>query len=173
MTERPHHIRGVLLSILLTAARAAEAVPDADAPPLGLRGGNPILRSAFWSASREARRKLRSRRCGEVFEEFRDKTGATLARVLDGQQRTPEDHFARILFYGGDSRDECVNPRTLAFTAPGSRAVFLCLAFARQAFRDVGYSADILIHEELHTLGLGENPPSSGEITVRIEAACD
>jgi hypothetical protein len=30
----------------------------------------------------------------------------------------------------------------------------------------------IVIHEALHTLGLGENPPSSAEITARVLASC-
>ena len=30
----------------------------------------------------------------------------------------------------------------------------------------------IVIHEVLHTLGLGENPPSSTEITARVLARC-
>jgi hypothetical protein len=30
----------------------------------------------------------------------------------------------------------------------------------------------MVIHEILHTLGLGENPPTSVEITQRVEARC-
>jgi len=29
-----------------------------------------------------------------------------------------------------------------------------------------------MIHEALHTLGLGENPPTSAEITERVLARC-
>ena len=35
-----------------------------------------------------------------------------------------------------------------------------------------GLTATFLIHETLHTLGLGENPPSSEEITLRVESRC-
>ena len=52
-------------------------------------------------------------------------------------------HFAEVLFYDGSLRLECRRPRLLAFTSPGSRAVFLCLPFAEQTFRNVGYSLKI------------------------------
>ena len=35
-----------------------------------------------------------------------------------------------------------------------------------------GSLATVVIHEELHSLGLGENPPSSQEITRRVESRC-
>jgi len=35
------------------------------------------------------------------------------------------------------------------------------------------FLADVaLIHESLHSLGLGENPPSSSEITSRVISRC-
>jgi hypothetical protein len=33
-------------------------------------------------------------------------------------------------------------------------------------------AATIVIHESLHALGLGENPPSSRDITNRVERRC-
>lgn len=33
-------------------------------------------------------------------------------------------------------------------------------------------TANILIHEGLHCLGLGENPPASGDITAEVAARC-
>jgi len=35
-----------------------------------------------------------------------------------------------------------------------------------------GVAESLVIHEVLHTLGLGENPPASVEITRRVEARC-
>jgi hypothetical protein len=35
------------------------------------------------------------------------------------------------------------------------------------------YEAEVcLIHDMLHTLGLGENPPTSSEITQRVKRRC-
>ena len=44
--------------------------------------------------------------------------------------------------------------------------------FAAQRRHDRRQTEVILIHETLHTLGLGENPPSSREITSRVLARC-
>ena len=58
-------------------------------------------------------------------------------------------------------------------SSPGSRGVFLCgQRFAQLARRDPELASVILIHEEFHSLGLGENPPSSAEITARIAERC-
>jgi hypothetical protein len=42
------------------------------------------------------------------------------------------------------------------------------------AFRELSrvHRENALIHEMLHTLGLGENPPSSPEITKRVNERC-
>ena len=67
----------------------------------------------------------------------------------------------------------CARPEILAFTSVGSDTVFVCArSFVRVAQRDPALAEMVLIHEALHTLGLGENPPTSGEITARIEERC-
>jgi hypothetical protein len=58
-------------------------------------------------------------------------------------------------------------------TTPGSRAVFVCTnRFTDFAKRSPVEAEAIVIHELLHTLGLGENPPSSDEITEAVLEAC-
>ena len=37
---------------------------------------------------------------------------------------------------------------------------------------DPTWAEVVVIHEALHTLGLGENPPSSAEISIRVAARC-
>jgi hypothetical protein len=62
---------------------------------------------------------------------------------------------------------------TIAYTAPGSRVVFLCAPAIERAWREnPDHLVASLIHEMLHTLGLGENPPSSAEITARVLSGC-
>jgi hypothetical protein len=58
----------------------------------------------------------------------------------------------------------------MAFTHPGAQVIRVC---GRQ-FRDHDSESAtiIVIHEFLHTLGLGENPPTSQEITARVAARC-
>ncbi|HEV8611632.1 MAG TPA: hypothetical protein VGS98_16365 [Thermoanaerobaculia bacterium] len=61
----------------------------------------------------------------------------------------------------------------LAGTTLGSSVVFLCSdRFREKAHRWPSYAANILIHEELHSLGLEENPPSSEQITLQVVDRC-
>jgi hypothetical protein len=62
----------------------------------------------------------------------------------------------------------------LAFTSPGSQVVYYCGdRFIRNLTRrGLSALATTIIHEELHSLGLGENPPSAEEIGRRVEARC-
>src|SRR5262245_43756001 len=57
---------------------------------------------------------------------------------------------------------------------PGSQVVHFCGDRFTHALetRGPGFLAAVVIHEELHSVGLGENPPTSGEITRRIEERC-
>jgi len=52
------------------------------------------------------------------------------------------------------------------------RPVFVCPNFRKEAERDPWSAENWIIHEMLHTLGLGENPPSSREITQRVNERC-
>jgi hypothetical protein len=60
-----------------------------------------------------------------------------------------------------------------AFTSPGNGTIAICTrAFFEVLARDPVRMEAILIHEALHSLGLGENPPSSAEITRRVLERC-
>jgi hypothetical protein len=53
--------------------------------------------------------------------------------------------------------------------------VFVCpqeFSHARRSRRSGGGYEFIVIHEMLHSLGLGEDPPSSSEINARVRARC-
>lgn len=59
----------------------------------------------------------------------------------------------------------------MAFTAPGSRVVHVCVDQLKQVqLGQPDYVIAALIHEILHTLGLGEDPPSSSDIARRVLA---
>ena len=76
-------------------------------------------------------------------------------------------------FYDGYGLPRCADRGTLASTSPGSRIVYICSPqFREKQLRTPGLAAAIIIHEELHSLGLGENPPSSQAITARVIARC-
>ena len=70
-------------------------------------------------------------------------------------------------------RSHCQDPNIFALTGQGSRVVYVCgRQFAFVDGNNPGQTEAFLIHEELHSLGLGENPPSPKEITARVLAMC-
>ena len=67
----------------------------------------------------------------------------------------------------------CRTKGTVAVTEPGSRVVFICArSFLEMALSAPERAEATVIHEMLHSLGLGENPPSSNEITERVLSRC-
>jgi hypothetical protein len=88
--------------------------------------------------------------------------------------RAPADEYLQgLLFYSGSATKACKTPRVLAFTTPGSRIVFVCQKQFRKAYRrDPSQAEFTIIHEMLHSLGLGENPPTPAHITSRVVEHC-
>jgi len=120
-----------------------------------------------------ARQRLEQPACGSLFAEYSDASGRTLQENLEARGETGGTYLARILFADGTGRPRCGGDEAYAFTTPGKRVVYICgRAFKGMAARDPVRAQAIVIHEALHTLGLGENPPSSSEITARVLARC-
>jgi hypothetical protein len=119
-----------------------------------------------------AHRRLEQPACQRVFSEFSDASGQTLQNNLDALGHTGAAYLGQILFADGSGRRSC-KQGAFAFTTPGSRVVYVCgHAFRNLAERNPVMAQAIVIHEALHTLGLGENPPRSADITARVKARC-
>lgn len=119
-----------------------------------------------------ARALLAQPRCAAVLTDFDDREGRPLAERVSALGVDAQAYLELIVFIDG-TRDELCTKGVMAFTAPGSRVVRLCateVTRTSQVWRD--YVAVALIHEMLHTLGLGENPPASHEITRRVLNGC-
>jgi hypothetical protein len=120
-----------------------------------------------------ARQRLEQPACRALLTEFSDRSGRTLQENLAALGETGGNYLARVLFADGSGRLRCGGDEAYAFTKPGSRVVYVCgRAFKNLARRDPVKAQAIVIHEALHTLGLGENPPTSAEITARVVARC-
>ena len=119
-----------------------------------------------------ARHRLAQPRCGSVLTEFSDAAGQPLEQRLRELGFTPQGYLSQVLFEDGSGVRPCASSKVLAVTNPGSRVVFLCPEFVQVARRDPVEAELVLIHEVLHTLGLEEGPPSSQEITGRVEKRC-
>ena len=138
---------------------------------LGVKNG--LLEKAATGAVDMAMKKLAQPECQRVLSDFRDRSGSVLQSNLDSLGYSPT-HFLEILrFANGDRVDACQSRRVLAATAPGSHVIYLCGAqfFERQRVSPE-FTAALVIHEMLHSLGLGENPPSSNDITMRVLDRC-
>jgi hypothetical protein len=152
-------------------ARPAERppVPGAD----GVRLRSPRMAASLRRAVRGAARHLAEPACAALLGDFEDASGRPLRERLDTLGIDPSDWTRRVLFYDGTDERRCRrDSRLLAFTAPGSHVVRVCRGLVDLARVDPDRAEVVVIHEVLHTLGLGEDPPSSLEITARVRSRC-
>ncbi len=155
----------VALGLVPAAAAAAGTSPN-------VRLLNSTQKAVVARLLRSAARQLEYPGCQGLLDEFTDTSGRPLRVALEASgQRASEFLETSVFFYDAPSR--LCGTSNLAVTAPGSRAVFVCgERFVRQASRNSRHAEAALIHEALHTLGLGENPPSSDFISERVLARC-
>jgi hypothetical protein len=141
--------------------------------PYRLLGLGPRHGAVVRQALEGAARRLRDPGCAAIFEDFLDAAGAPLQRRLEAVRTSPPDYLARIVFADGFGHAFCARPDVVALTRPGSRVVYVCAPrFTALQGRDPARAEAVLLHEALHTLGLGEDPPASAEITRRVAARC-
>ncbi len=163
---------GLLTFAALVAGLAIAARADGQD---AMENIDPRLGEAFRSAVLEAATRLRDPACAAVLGDFRDReTGRTLTEELDETGYTAAEYFSRLLtFRSGLGLHPCQHSEVTSFTWPDSRRIYIC----RQQFhglqrKDAGRAANTLIHEALHSLGLGETPPDPKAITARVQERC-
>jgi hypothetical protein len=161
--------RAALASAALVPAVLFVAAAARAGAPLTLTGWDA---RAVDRARAGALERLESAECRKVFTDFTDAEGRTLQENLDEWSASPAEYIGLIPFLDGSSRPLCRNGKTALVASPGVRRVFVCPRFAELQLEQPRVAESMLIHEILHTLGLGENPPSSLEITQRVEARC-
>jgi hypothetical protein len=118
--------------------------------------------------------RLEEPTCRQVFSDFNDTAGRPLQAALDQLGETPESYLrGLVFFYDGSSQPRCGTGDILGGTQPGSRVIYVCPAqFFDADWRNAFLTEVFIIHETLHSLGLGENPPASAEITRRVMKRC-
>jgi len=134
----------------------------------------PALTPAVRLAILRARVALENPVCQQIFLDFHDTSGRSLQDRLDSLGETAQTYLGSMLFYEGWKGRSCPGSRTLAATVPGSRVVYFCgPKFASMIGRDPSALGVAILHEELHSLGLGENPPTADEISRRVAQRCN
>ena len=136
--------------------------------------GDSIAAEAVYHSLNGASKWLADARCRQVFGEFHDQRGRPLERALEDLGISGDRYLAFVVFRDGGDSDYCTRFSLLAFTSQSSRVVTVCgRQFAKEWRQRPHVAYATIIHEALHTLGLGENPPSSAAITQRVLAKCD
>jgi len=166
MSSRPRASRTLLAVALALTATTATAAPPA------------VRRLTRWDASAVERavsgasRRLEDPRCQAVLDDF-EVGGRTLRASLAEWGTSPAGYLRLVPFLDGSAHPLCRRGNVALVTEVGVRRVYVCTAvFSAYQLRSPGVAESLIIHELLHTLGLGENPPSSIEITQRVEARC-
>jgi hypothetical protein len=155
-------------------AVAALALAAAPAQPAAHRIGlGPLYGAVVDRAVEGARQRLASDECRRIFSDFQDAKGVPLQERLDAMRVDPRDYLGRIVFTDGFGHRSCRQGDALALTSPGSRVVYVCGPRLREAQARRAADAEIaVLHEALHTLGLGENPPDTHAITRQVARRC-
>jgi hypothetical protein len=168
--------QGFAVVLPLAAATSVQAGPK----PIDF--ARPL--SAFDSAVVErvragAVRRLDDSECAKVLTEFTDREGRTLDRSLEPWGLSAADYLRMIQFRDGSSVPQCQQRSVQLVAIPGLLPVFLCRdprvprsKLAAVEVKSPALAEFMVIHEMLHTLGLGENPPSTFEITERVRKRC-
>lgn len=156
---------------------APTTVPAESTPPVAhdrslILGFSPFGKAAVRRAIDRALAKLARPGCTGVYAEFELRDGGTPRRVLDAMGIGPQELLDRLVFVEGSRLRACQNGCMGLRTTPGSFVIQVCPKFVDFYLREPDVSADLIIHESLHTLGLGEDPPSSREITARVRQRC-
>ena len=151
------------------------------------RGPVPYVRpliSYDWSVVERVRARAAARlddpECGKLLTDFRDRVGRTLGSNLQALGVSPSQYLLQLSFLDGSSLPACQTSAVIMSVTPGVPRVFVCPAgvgrpnarLSQIEFESGLMAEAMVIHEMLHTLGLGENPPSTFEITERVRQRC-
>ena len=163
-------VAALVLALSLPFVAGAPAV-HASNPPLAAVGLTPAERHALqWSVGIAAR-QLRQPECLKAFAELQLPDGSTPLQRLEATGLTAEAFLATLEWESGATSGRCA-PGALLATVRNGRRVSVCPGFAKIVASQPSFGATLVIHEQLHALGLGENPPTSTYITTRVYHRC-
>lgn len=163
-------ILGLSIGVANPAARQHQSKPVPH-----VRIADTVARWAVVRGILGAAFRLNRPGCQRILTDFDDASGTSLLSNLNALPSTAAEYVVqRVWFVDGSDKLQCVkNQNTVAFTAAGHKVVWICASrFAERFTRETTAAEVLIIHEMLHTLGLGENPPSSAEITRQVIKRC-
>ncbi len=116
--------------------------------------------------------RLRNPECRLVLGDFTDANGRKLHEKLEAFGVGPDEYLAMLPLLDGEGRPLCKANRSQLVTSAGVARVFVCKSFLDTVYQRRAMAEVYVIHEMLHTLGLGENPPTSQDITQKVVKRC-
>jgi hypothetical protein len=149
-----------------STAAGSDYVSKTPPPRPALEDKIPDLRRA----RQGARERLADPQCLAVLTDFESVNDGRLDLVLRASGRTAQEQLDLLVFESGLGRPLCDRRLSLAFTQIHSSVVSICLRPFTLLHRPEQEA--VLIHEMLHSLGLGENPPESVAITKQVLKRC-
>jgi hypothetical protein len=156
----------ILFFCVLAATTSADAVNL-----LGFT--NMTSRLAVQRAVQGAAVRLARPGCQDVLNDLADQSGRALGTKLAASGTSVADAFRSLRFYDDARAWRCRTGTALAFTEAGSLLIRVCgNRFTKSLSQNSTAAEIVVIHEFLHALGLGENPPTSGAITERVALRC-
>ena len=164
--------RFVVAAFVIGCASATTAV--AETRPLSVADSGTVE----WVRS-GATKRLQATECQKLLTDFSDLQGRALRERLEASGLSAGDYLQTIVFVDGSSTRSCQRSDVLFVASPGAAIVAVCHAegmpFSRLAqarLRNPWFAETLLIHEMLHTLGLGEDPPTTQQITWQVKQRC-
>jgi hypothetical protein len=149
----------LVLSVAWSAVALTDGIPRSTRWPRVILT-DPITVEALLNTLERASKWLGDSRCRALLTDFRDGNNRPLDRRLTDLGLSAERYLRFVVFRDATESEYCEQYRPLAFTQPGSRVVFVCgRDFVREWKQAPRRATAVVIHEMLHTLGLGENPP--------------
>jgi hypothetical protein len=124
--------------------------------------------------------RLESAECRQLLTDFKDGKGRTLESNLEPFGVSPARYLLDLPFVDGSPLPACKAPAVAMAVNRGMPRVYVCplgpgrvnSRLSRIEFTSGSLAEAMVIHEMLHTLGLGENPPTTFEITARVRERC-
>ena len=168
--RRRTNLAALLLAGLLFGAAAEGAQNHARLVPV--RALDPGAASIAEAARQGAIARLRNPECRQVLGDFTDAMGRTLHEKLQAFGVGPDEYLAMLPLLDGEGRPLCKANRSQLVTSAGVPRVFVCKSFLETVYQRRAMAEVYVIHEMLHTLGLGENPPTSQDITQKVVKRC-
>jgi hypothetical protein len=115
---------------------------------------------------------VRRSECRAVLSDFHDPSGRSISEVLSRRGQSLEEHIQTLFFEDGRHLRGCRRRQWYAATSPGSHFIYVCPAKFHELLGRPLQTRAVVLHEVLHSLGVGEDPPSSYEITKGVLARC-